>query len=223
MVDGAASESADAEPAAAETSDESSGEAKPKTADGADEGAAPTEKDTGKKRVRALIAAGIIVLIVVASASAGWYYTQQQYYVGPVGPESDGDNRYIAIHRGVAGSILGIDFSSVVEKSDIRLSDLPLVQRRDVEKIVTADSKAEAKEILDRLDDRLLPTCEMLREAAKSTEGQQPQPSEEQNRESQPNQTDPNQGVKNEETPLVLKVEPGTNCREVNSDGQGTR
>ena len=165
-----------------------------------------------------LIAAGVVVLIVVAAASAGWYYTQQQYYVGPVGPQSDGDSRRIAIHRGVSGSILGIDFSSVVEKSDIRLSDLPLVQRRDVENIVTADSKAEAREILDRLDDRLLPTCEMLREAAKSTEGQQQQPGE-----TQPSQGEPSQDVKSDEAPLVLKVEPGTNCREVNSDGQGTR
>ncbi|MGH3802794.1 MAG: hypothetical protein ACRDTD_22245, partial [Pseudonocardiaceae bacterium] len=171
--------------------------------------AATDNGDRQKRLTRIAVLVGIIVLIVLGAGYAGGHYTQQQYYVGPVGPDSDGNDRIVAIHRGVPGSILGVDFSSVVERSNIRLSDLPPVQRRDVEKVVTADSREQARDILGRLDDRLLPPCDVLREASREA-----------NKEPTPAGKDKNDAG---DEAVVPEAKPSVNCRETADTPQVAR
>lgn len=159
-----------------------------------------------RRLVRICLLVAIIVLIVLGTGYAGWRYTQQQYYVGPMGPAGDGDDRRIAIHRGVAGSILGIEFSSVVERTNLRLSDLPQVERRDVADLVNADSQSEAREIIDRLADQLLTPCDVLREA-----NRMPDPG------TAPDQNGDQASQPAQETPIP-EAKPSVNCRETNDD-----
>ncbi|HEX3732997.1 MAG TPA: protein phosphatase 2C domain-containing protein [Mycobacteriales bacterium] len=201
MVDDQATDSVDADTERPEGSDGTVGK-------GDQPDPPQTERDRQRRLTRIAVFTGIIVLILLGAGYAGWHYTQQQYYVGPVGPDSQGESRHVAIHRGVPGSILGIDFSSVVERSDIRLSDLPQLQRRDVENIVTADSKAEAKDILARLDDRLLPPCDGLRNANKQNGSPSPAP------------TDGNATAASTEPSPVPDAKPSVNCRETDNDSQ---
>ncbi len=187
------------------SSDDSSHE-RPKATDSASGDA----RGRQRRLVRICVVIAVIALIVLGTGYAGWRYTQQQYYVGPTGPAGDGDDRRIAIHRGVSGSILGIEFSSVVERTDLRLSDLPQVQRRDVANLVNADSRAQAREIVDRLDDQLLTPCDVLREANRTPDpGAAPTSSGE-------NATDDNDDA------LVPEAKPSVNCRETDDGRVGS-
>ncbi|MGH3544802.1 MAG: hypothetical protein ACRDPW_02565 [Mycobacteriales bacterium] len=188
IVDGASANNGDATP----------GDPKPK----------PTEGSRARQQrlVRSCVLVAVIVLIVLGFGYGGWNYTQRQYYVGPMGPAGDGDDRRIAIHRGVSGSILGIEFSSVLERTNLRLKDLPQVQRRDVANLVTADSQAQAREIIDRLDDQLLPPCNALREVNRSPA---PTPS-------------PGETTAAENETLVPDAKPSVNCRETGDGLQAT-
>lgn len=111
------------------------------------------EESHRKTRLKAVAVVGIVAVVVIASAYLGWRYTQQQYYVGST------ESGEVAIYRGVHGSIAGLHFSSVVERSGIQLQDLPEVQRKDVKGILTADSRSDARRIIDRLKDQQLPPC----------------------------------------------------------------
>ncbi|MGI8648313.1 MAG: protein phosphatase [Acidimicrobiales bacterium] len=165
-------------------------------------GSAPDGPSRQRSLTRIAVLLAIIVLIVLSFGYAGWYYTQQQYYVGPTGPSGTGDERHVAIYRGVSGSILGIELSSVVERTPLKLADLPQVQRHDVEKIVTADSKTQARDIVDRLGDHLLPPCDLLRDV-----GHAPKPS------ATPTQNGFHASSPPQEA-LIPQAKPSVNCRE---------
>ncbi len=170
-----------------------------------------SESDSPRRQrslTRIAVLLAIIVLIVLSFGYAGWYYTQQQYYVGPAGPTSDGDERRVAIYRGVPGSILGIELSSVVERTTLKLADLPQVQRHDVKNIVTADSETQAHDIVDRLGDHLLPPCDLLRDV-----GHAPKPSA----------TPAQNGFHTSSPPqeaLIPQAKPTVNCRETSGSSR---
>lgn len=82
----------------------------------------------------------LLALVVVAAAAVGFrQWTQTQYYVGA-------DNEIVAIYRGIPQSIGPISLSEVVERSDIRLDDLPQYVRDRVEQTIHTADLQEARD-----------------------------------------------------------------------------
>lgn len=89
---------------------------------------------TRTRRRRRVI--GLTGLIVIALIGVGWgvyAYGASQYYVGAAGG-------YVAIYQGVAGDILGLPTSRVVETTPIALTTLPFSYRDRVGAGITIDS-----------------------------------------------------------------------------------
>ena len=112
---------------------------------------APTLRRPGHRRFWRI---GVTVIVVVgllaAALGAGYAWSRTQYFVGTSGQQ-------VAIHRGLAESVLGLPLSEVYEVQDINLADLPPLYREKVVKTITAHSldearstTAELKELADR-------------------------------------------------------------------------
>jgi len=81
---------------------------------------------------------------ITAAVVVGYNWTQTHYYVG-------NDHGYVAIYRGVQQNLGPIALSTVYEKTDIPLSQLPSFNRGQVEATISAANLSLAKDIVDRL------------------------------------------------------------------------
>ncbi len=97
-----------------------------------------------RRRVTWLVSIILIVLAVTAAIVVGYNWTQTHYYVG-------NDHGYVAIYRGVQQNLGPIALSTVYEKTDIPLSQLPSFNRGQVEATISAANLSLAKDIVDRL------------------------------------------------------------------------
>jgi PPM family protein phosphatase len=86
------------------------------------------------------------LLIVVAAVLLGgtWWYSQHQYYVG-----SDGSR--VAVYKGIKGDVLGIHFSSEIERTAIPVSTLSSFERDKVTATISATSRRDADDIVANL------------------------------------------------------------------------
>ncbi|GGC01403.1 PP2C family protein-serine/threonine phosphatase [Cellulomonas carbonis] len=122
----------------------------------ADDGAAPPrrpvredEEEPEPSRLRrrlawtavALVVAGLVAL----GAWLGYGWTQDQYYVGV----ADGN---VAIYRGIPQEVGGLVLSRVVERSDVRVDDLPGFVRDRLEQTIPADDLPAARERVASLE-----------------------------------------------------------------------
>lgn len=115
--------------------------------------AAPVVRSTRRRRRRllALLAVVMLTLGVVVGASIGWYtWARQQYYVGSA-PSTSGD--VVAIYRGPAERLFGIQLSELVTATDLLVTDLPEFEREQLANTIPARSPAGAGEIVQRLRD----------------------------------------------------------------------
>ena len=91
---------------------------------------------------------GLIGLVVVAVLAGGWgayAWSQRQYYIGA-------DAERVAIFKGLHQKIVGKSLSSLYERQDILLADLPEFDRQSVqEKTIFADNLDDARKTVDRL------------------------------------------------------------------------
>ncbi len=106
-----------------------------------------------RHRVRTALLSTLALALLAAAGVGAWQYTQQQYYVGAT------DTGKVAIYRGVSGSLAGLKFSSVASETDLQVTDLQQVARRDVQQTISAKSKADAEAIVGRLRAQQLPAC----------------------------------------------------------------
>lgn len=118
--------------------------------------------DDARPRRRPWLTAGILVVLVGILGGllyVGWHYTQSQYYVGVT------DEGYIAVFKGVPGSIAGLSLSEVDTQSPVRADALTEVAQDRVRKGIAAATETEAQQILAGLtsdnptNPNLLPTC----------------------------------------------------------------
>ncbi|MBV9291343.1 MAG: Stp1/IreP family PP2C-type Ser/Thr phosphatase [Frankiales bacterium] len=108
----------------------------------------PAPRPAGGGRSRALIAVLVGVVLLAALAVLGTYlYIRTQYYVGA----APGTPRTVAVYRGVTGSVLGIDLSSVDVRSNLPVNAVPIDDRRKVLDGLQASSKRDAQQIVQRL------------------------------------------------------------------------
>jgi PPM family protein phosphatase len=110
---------------------------------------APRRRRTGR-----LLLVGLLGLLLIgAAAGAGWSYLRSQYYVGI-------DDDVVAIYRGVDGSVAGIELASVEERTDLDIARLSVVARGRVERGIVAEDRADADEIVRRLEENAAPACD---------------------------------------------------------------
>jgi len=119
------------------------------------------EDDARPKRHPWRTAGLLVVLLGILGGLlwAGWHYTQSQYYVGLT------DDGYVAVFRGVPGSIAGVDLSQVDLRSTLKSDELTPVAQERVRKGIVAATQADARQILAGLTEdsptntNLLPDC----------------------------------------------------------------
>ena len=107
--------------------------------------AEPTAR-SGPDRRRTVVVALLLLGLVAAAAVAGWAYVRSQYYVGV-------DGRQVAIFRGVSGSLAGIEFSEVAERTDLTTERLDRLALSSLERGIVAADRPDAEQIVARLED----------------------------------------------------------------------
>ena len=120
-----------------------------------------TEDDPRPRRRPWLTAAILVVLVGILGGLlyAGWHYTQSQFYVGVT------DEGYVAVFKGVPGTIAGLSLSDVDTRSEVKVDALTQVAQDRVRKGIAAATETEAQQILSGLttdnptNPNLLPTC----------------------------------------------------------------
>ena len=136
--------------------------AAPRPATPAENATAPLDDDARPSRRpwRTAVLLGVLVAVLGGVVWAGWHYTQSQYYVGVT------DQGYVAVFKGVPGSIAGFSLSEVDTTSTIKVDALTQVAQDRVRKGIAAGTETEAQQILSGLtsdspaNPNLLPTCE---------------------------------------------------------------
>ncbi|GHS85822.1 serine/threonine protein phosphatase [Actinomycetota bacterium] len=106
--------------------------------------AADDDDDDPGRRRRLVVRLLVTVVILAVLGAGGWWgyrWTQTQYYVG----EDAGD---VVIFQGIPQTIGPITLSSVLERSDTTLEDLPPYMQDRVGQTIHASSLADARERL---------------------------------------------------------------------------
>ncbi|GEN81498.1 PP2C family protein-serine/threonine phosphatase [Actinotalea fermentans] len=101
-----------------------------------------------RSRARRIVTVLVVVAVLAGAVTAGWLgyrWTQTQYYVGVA------DGR-VAVYRGIPQSVGPLALSEVVEKSDVRVDDLPAYFRDRLADTLPADDLADARDRVDSLE-----------------------------------------------------------------------
>jgi serine/threonine protein phosphatase PrpC len=113
-------------------------------------GGSPTDAaddgDDGRRPrgIRLLLPIVLLLVLVAVAGFFGYRWTQTQYYVGAHAGQ-------VAIYRGVPQHLIGHSLSSVVEPSEMRLTDLPEFAQDQVNATIPAGSLGLAHQIIARL------------------------------------------------------------------------
>jgi len=112
-------------------------------------GSTDDRRPVSRRRVLWLVALGMLLVGMAVGGVFGWYtWAQQQYYVG--GHDS-ATGTTVAVYRGPAEALFGIDLSSVVQDTDIELASLPEFEQQEVRNTIPARSLDDADQIVQRL------------------------------------------------------------------------
>ncbi len=84
------------------------------------------------------------MLLLGALGYAGFAWTQQQYYLGA-------QSGKVTVYRGVSQDLGPISLHSVVDETDIELSELPSFYRDEVKETISLDSRTAADQRVDSL------------------------------------------------------------------------
>jgi len=104
------------------------------------------ERRARRRKIGWMIAVILLVLAIAGAAVIGYQWTQTRYYVGA-------DQGSVAIFKGVQQDLGPIPLSSVYEDTDVKLADLRVYDRQQVEETISANSLTEARLIVERLHD----------------------------------------------------------------------
>ncbi len=93
----------------------------------------------------------IVLMSLIGGAAAGWSYVRSQYYVGL-------DGQGVVVFQGVHGSLAGVAFHTVAERTTLTTTDLSDLDRDRVQDGITAVDRRDAEAIVQRLIARVV--CE---------------------------------------------------------------
>ncbi|MEO6956459.1 MAG: PP2C family serine/threonine-protein phosphatase [Antricoccus sp.] len=144
-----------------------------------------------------------ITALVIAVALTGLFfiarsYINAQYFVGTRGSD-------VVIYNGVSTAIGPIDLYSVVETTKYKVADLNQATKQSLARGIDAASLHDARKIVSRLDDQLLPLC-----TASSTPTPTPPPSASS---SAAASSAPSAESSSSESASPTNEKPGINCR----------
>ena len=117
----------------------------------------PTDQPSGRRRRDPAVSRRVVWLLALAMLGVGiavggvfgWYaWAQQQYYVGPSGTDPAAT---VAVFRGPAQALFGVQLSNVVATTDLSVDTLPDFERQQLESTIPARSLDDAQVIVDRL------------------------------------------------------------------------
>ena len=102
------------------------------------------ENSSGRRWPRRIIGVVVAALLVGAIGWAGYAWTQQQYFVGA-------QEGKVTLYQGVAQDLGPISLHSVVEQTDIKLTELPSFYRDEVIETISVNSRTTAEQRVDSL------------------------------------------------------------------------
>ncbi|MCI2237599.1 Stp1/IreP family PP2C-type Ser/Thr phosphatase [Paenibacillus sp. TRM 82003] len=113
-----------------------------------DPGAGARGDEQRRRRARWRWIAGPLLLAVLLAAGAwgGWRWSQQQYFVGV-------DGSRVALFQGLTQDIGPVGTSSVVERTDIAVADLPSTYATLVTGRISASGIGDARETIAQLEE----------------------------------------------------------------------
>ena len=97
-----------------------------------------------RRRLVWLLSVFLAIGALVAAAVVAYQWTQTRYFVGV-------DNAVVTIYRGVPEDVWVFSLSSVYERTDIAVDQLPPYQQDKVTQSYSVESLEEAREFIDRL------------------------------------------------------------------------
>ena len=100
-----------------------------------------------RRWLRALVIGVLALAIIGILAFAGVRFALSNSWF--VGADDDG---YITIYRGVPDNVAGLELKDAVDRSSVRVEDLPEFLRSDVSRGVSVDSQGEAQETVANLE-----------------------------------------------------------------------
>ncbi len=105
----------------------------------ADDPVTLAEEDSSSRAwwLRRVGVAALVIFVLAAAGFAVYDWTQRQYYVGEAGG-------YVAVFRGVNQTLGPVALSSLVERSDVLLADLPSTYQASVRSTIPVGSAGEA-------------------------------------------------------------------------------
>jgi len=107
------------------------------------------ERRARRRKITWLMGIVLLVIAIVGAAILGYQWTQTRYFVGV-----EGSN--VAIFKGVQQDLGPIALSSVYEDTSLKVSELRVFDRQQVQQTISATSLEDAKLIVERLHDATL-------------------------------------------------------------------
>ncbi|TFC05223.1 PP2C family protein-serine/threonine phosphatase [Cryobacterium mannosilyticum] len=107
------------------------------------------ERRARRRKITWLMGIILLVMGIVGAAFLGYQWTQTRYFVGV-----EGSN--VAIFQGVQQDLGPIALSSVYEDTSLKVSELRVFDRQQVQQTISATSLEDAKLIVERLHDATL-------------------------------------------------------------------
>ncbi|NLA65597.1 MAG: serine/threonine-protein phosphatase, partial [Leucobacter sp.] len=105
---------------------------------------AETKRRNRRRRLFWTLGLLAVVAVLLGGVALGYQWTQSRYFVGT-------DGQTVIIYQGVQQNIGSISLSSVAENTEIPLTALDGLERRQIERTLSAGSLEEAREIVARL------------------------------------------------------------------------
>lgn len=101
------------------------------------------------RKVLILAVLATLVLGIGVGGAIGWYaWAQKQYYVAAT---DENGSEVVAVYRGPAERLFGLQLSKVVEASSVAVSDLPEFQQDELDATIPARSLDGARQIVTEL------------------------------------------------------------------------
>jgi protein phosphatase len=112
---------------------------------------------SARRRPLRLLLVAVAALVVLVAGAVGTYVWALGHWF--VGVDGDGDDRQVAVFRGLNVSVIGFEFYELDADTGLQLADLTPAARNRVQGGITANDPQDADRILDALREQQLPVC----------------------------------------------------------------